>query len=296
MNILFIAPRFPLPADTGGKIRTLNILKQLALKADMYLVCFTFDDRDKDLSAELENDGISVTLVPIKEPSTLQKVLQVILNPLPVSMNKYYSEEMKTILTEMNETNDFDIVHVDHLHMAHYQHCFDGVPCVMDEHNVEYKILERCANVERSLIKKMVFKNQANKMRDFEMQQINDFSAYLAVSEDDKGLLNDLGEEQLSGYVIPNGVDTEYFKKSEVRSKKLEEEDSVVFTGSMDWLPNDDAAVYFCKDILPLIWKTNPNIKIYIVGKEPSSALQTYAKSDDRPKIKSSKGIKYRCR
>ena len=30
MKILFLAPRFPLPADTGGKIRTLNILKQLA--------------------------------------------------------------------------------------------------------------------------------------------------------------------------------------------------------------------------------------------------------------------------
>ena len=62
------------------------------------------------------------------------------------------------------ETNHFDMIHIDHLHMAHYRHCFDGVPCIVDEHNVEYKILERCANVEKSLIKRMVFRNQAKKM------------------------------------------------------------------------------------------------------------------------------------
>jgi len=143
MNVLFIAPRLPLPADTGGKIRTLNILKQLSLKADVHLVCYTFDVRDKDLSAELENDGISVTLVPHKEPSTIQKITQVLSNPLPVSMVKYYTEDMETILTELNETNHFDMIHIDHLHMAHYRHCFNGVPCVMDEHNVEYKILTK---------------------------------------------------------------------------------------------------------------------------------------------------------
>ncbi len=37
MKILFIAPRLPLPADTGGKIRTLHLLKQLARFAQVQL-------------------------------------------------------------------------------------------------------------------------------------------------------------------------------------------------------------------------------------------------------------------
>ena len=172
MNVLFVAPRLPLPADTGGKIRTLNILKQLASRGDVHLVCFTFDERDKNLSAELENDSIRVTLVPIKEPNVIQKVTQVLFHPMPVSIAKYNNENMRTILIELNEINEFDVIHIDHLHMAHYRRCFDEVPCVMDEHNVEYKVLERCANVEKSLVKKIVFKNQASKMKVFEARQV----------------------------------------------------------------------------------------------------------------------------
>jgi glycosyltransferase involved in cell wall biosynthesis len=83
-----------------------------------------------------------------------------------------------------------------------------------------------------------------------------------------------------SGYVVPNGVDTAYFKKIEDRKEKIE--DAIVFTGSMDWLPNNDAALYFCKDILPLIWQTEPGVKFYIVGKGASAGLTEYAKRDRR--------------
>ena len=53
MNILFIAPRLPLPADTGGKIRTLNILRQLAQKARVHLACFSFDPHDQKTRPDL---------------------------------------------------------------------------------------------------------------------------------------------------------------------------------------------------------------------------------------------------
>lgn len=292
MNILFIAPRLPLPADSGGKIRTWNILKQLAKKAKIHLVCFSFDEEGKDLCTEVKNAGIDVTLIPAVEPNIVKKIIQVLFSPFPVSMNKYYSKEMEGVLTELNETNHFDAVHIDHLHMAHYVSCFNGLPCVMDEHNVEYKILERCANVEKSFIKRAVFKNQARKIKNFEEKCVKDVSAYLAVSKDDQDLLYDLGGDRLSGHVIPNGVDTQYFrvavpggdKKLEVRSEKLEveEEDALVFTGSMDWFPNDDSAIYFCEDILPLIWKTKPDIKFYIVGKGPSDRLKDLTKGEPR--------------
>ena len=47
MKILFIAPRLPFPVDTGAKIRTFNILKQLACFAEVELVCFSFEQDDK---------------------------------------------------------------------------------------------------------------------------------------------------------------------------------------------------------------------------------------------------------
>jgi sugar transferase (PEP-CTERM/EpsH1 system associated) len=282
MHILFIAPRLPVPADTGGKIRTLNILKQLALHAKIHLACFSFDPKDQEFALGLKKDGIKVTLIPGKELSFVDKIMRVLTGPEPVSVSKYYCDEMESVLTELHQTNEFDAVHIDHLHMAHYRDCFDRSPCVLDEHNVEYKILDRCANVESSMLKRFIFKGQARKMKKFEAENVKKFSAYLAVSDEDKNLLVELGADSACGHVIANGVDTEYFQGSGGRGQGSEEEEAVVFTGSMDWLPNDDAALYFCKDILPLVWKKNPKVKFYVVGKGPSSALKDCARFDGR--------------
>lgn len=278
MNILFIAPRLPYPADTGGKIRTLNILKQLAKQAKVHLVCFSFDRNDQELSESLKLLGMQVTLVPGRNLNLINKIMAVLLDPLPVTIKKYYSQNMESVLLALNEAHDFDAVHIDHLHMAHYQKCFDGVPCVIDEHNVEYMILQRCANVEKSFIKRIVFGYQSKKMVRFEKRSINDASTYFAVSQKDKDLLSELSGNGHAGHVVPNGVDTQYFDRQSIQ----DEEEAVVFTGSMDWLPNDDAAIYFCDEILPLIWKQHPELKFYIIGKNPSKKILGYARRDNR--------------
>ena len=281
MHILFIAPRLPLPADTGGKIRTLNILRQLAQKARVHLACFSFEHNDQKWRQGLEKDHIGVTLVPAKDPALVALATQILFNQRPASIAKYYSRPMEQSLARLNKTNRFDAVHFDHLHMTHYRNIFNGIPCVLDEHNVEYRILERCADVEKFIVKKMVFQNQARKMKRFETLKLRELPVHLAVSSDDLAMLGELDEGRNRGYVIPNGVDTEHFRTQDVRPKTQEEE-AVVFTGSMDWLPNSDSAVYFIEDILPLIWKQRPQVKFYVVGKNPPPGLAQYARQDER--------------
>jgi sugar transferase (PEP-CTERM/EpsH1 system associated) len=279
MNLLFIAPRLPYPADTGGKIRTINILKQIARHANVHLVCFSFDPKDEEYQKVIEKDRIKVTLVAMKESSFLEKANNVLLNAQPHSIAKYDSLEMFEEIKRIVSKEKFDAVHVDHLHMGHYRSCFADLPAVLDEHNVEYRILERCVDVEKSWLKRQLFLFQAAKMKKFEQKIIQEFSACLAVSQDDQKLLNELGLSHIPVHVIPNGVDTDFFRTQDIKIKAPE---AVVFTGSMDWLPNDDAAVYFCNEILPLIWKDKPNLKFYIVGKSTSSTLQDFAKNDSR--------------
>lgn len=282
MRILFIAPRLPLPADTGGKIRTLNILKQLAKTAKVHLVCFSFGADDQRLSQDLSNGGIEVTLVPASASGAVSKITEALFNPLPVSIAKYYSEDMETILRELNETNEFDAVHVDHAHMAHYHRIFGGTPRFLDEHNVEYKILERCAGVEKSFLKKRIYLSQAGKMKRFESKAAEGFSGCFAVSKEDQDVLRNLTDGVVPVHIIPNGVDTEFFQGTGDKGQGTGEEDAVVFTGSMDWFPNDDAAVYFCEEILPHVWKAAPDVKFYIVGKGPSGRLKKLANGERR--------------
>ncbi|MCK5083650.1 MAG: glycosyltransferase [Candidatus Omnitrophica bacterium] len=253
----------------------MNLIKQIIKSHRMDLVCFSFEKDDQEHKEELECLGIQVTLVPTREPSLIKKINKIFFSSVPYSAGKYYTKEMEEVIEALRKKNTYDIIHFDHIHMTHYDRLFDGIPFIVDEHNVEYKILERCAGVERFFIKRAIFMDQARKMKEFEQKKVSDLSACSAVSDEDGQILKQLVGGRKLIYTLPNGVDTEYFKKAEVRSEKLEEEENVVvFTGSMDWLPNDDAAVYFCKDILPLIWDKMPEAKFYIVGKAPSIRLK----------------------
>lgn len=278
MNVLFLAPRMPLPADTGGKIRTLNILKQLAVEFSLHLVCYSFEDSDKDHLPELEALGVKVTLVPMTKTTFFQKIYWLFFHGMPISLVKYHTKAMEQAIKEVINNERFDAIHVDHLHMAHYLNFFKHLPCMLDEHNVEYKILQRCAAVEKNFFKRIVYTAQSRKMNHFEADMAQKFSCAFTCSIDDRILLNKITNGLAPIYVVPNGVDTQYFQPNNNEHM----EDALVFTGSMDWLPNNDAITYFCCEILPLIWKRNANIKLYVVGKSPSAEVKELAKKDNR--------------
>lgn len=280
MRILFIAPRLPLPADTGGKIRTFNLLKQISRNHSVDLVTFSFDSEDERHILGFREMGIEVKLVPAPKDNALWKATIVLLSALPYSVSKYDSKEMAKAIVAMKAAKNYNLVHFDHIHMAQYVRCVEGIPCVLDEHNVEYKILERCGNVEKSAWKRQLYSQQASKMKQFESRTIPHYSACTAVSQDDVNILKELTGENIPVHVLPNGVDTEFFTSS--GSQPQQEEDALVFTGSMDWLPNDDAVVFFCREVLPLIWEQNANVKFYIVGKSPSAVVRELAQKDPR--------------
>ncbi len=283
MKILFIAPRLPVPVDTGAKIRTFNILKQLVKFAEVDLVCFSFNQNDNRYVKSLTDINVSCHMVPSKDISFIKKVWITAFYNIPFSVWKYYSYSMQEKIKELVAKNRYDAVHIDHIHMAHYGKHLNVDTLCIDEHNVEYKILERCARVEDNIIKRQIFSSQAKKMMKFESQRLLEFSAAFTVSSDDAELIRKITLPSYKVYVVPNGVDTTFFNPTDIGFKNIEKEPySLIFTGSMDWLPNEDAVIYFCKEILPILWREEPKIKFYVVGKNPSESLRVQAGKDDR--------------
>ncbi len=97
----------------------------------------------------------------------------------------------------------------------------------------------------------------------------------LAVSESDRNCFaRFLDARKLT--VIPTGVDVGYFHPTATD----EVPDSIVFTGSMDWLPNEDAMLYFIEEIFPLIRQQIPRASLCLVGRKPSSRLQALCRKE----------------
>jgi len=308
MKILSIAPRLPFPADTGGKIRTLNILKQLAGFAEIDLLCFSFEREDEGMSRLLRKQlRVNVHMVSHREPDLQQKIRLAFFEQRPFSVAKYFSHAMKTKIRTLTAQCVYDAVHFDHIHMAQYRNELKTMPAVVDDHNVEYRIMERCAEVEKNPFKKFLFQQQVEKMRDYEREAVSACTACAAVSADDAETLRILTSSTTRVHVVPNGVDTEYFKSAPAPQNPSDPDASapdpqnpsapgprssgapvtgelatggLVFTGSMDWLPNDDAMQYFIKEIFPLLKAKKADIMLYIVGKSPSPKLLEMAKGD----------------
>jgi glycosyltransferase involved in cell wall biosynthesis len=94
----------------------------------------------------------------------------------------------------------------------------------------------------------------------------------VAVSENDRAFFLQYVEPSRVS-VIPTGVDTEYFQPS----PEPEQPDTMVFTGTMDWMPNEDGVAYFVDKIFPLIRREIPDAVFWAVGRRPPRRIQALA-------------------
>jgi glycosyltransferase involved in cell wall biosynthesis len=112
------------------------------------------------------------------------------------------------------------------------------------------------------------------KMRRAEARVVREADAAVAVSDTDRELFAEQSEPE-HVTVIPTGVDAEYFAPHGVP----EIPNRLVFSGSMDWYPNEDAIVYFAEHVWPILRAARPSVSLTVVGRHPSARLAALAKT-----------------
>src|SRR5262249_28531211 len=122
------------------------------------------------------------------------------------------------------------------------------VASILFQHNVETSIWQRRARLARNPLARAYLQDQAQKMADYEAAQCRRFDHVVAVSDADAATHRlDFGVDRVTA--IPTGVDLEYFRPRGAPTRPGE----LVFVGSMDWSPNEDAVVGFVSDGLPRV-------------------------------------------
>src|SRR4029077_9321150 len=88
-------------------------------------------------------------------------------------------------------------------------------------------------------ITRFLLRQQCRRMRAFERGALARFDLVLAVSDVDRQTFTRLYPDALKtpAHVVHTGVDTNYFAPMTERPRSRPH---LVFTGSMDWLPNED--------------------------------------------------------
>jgi glycosyltransferase involved in cell wall biosynthesis len=168
--------------------------------------------------------------------------------------------------------SDFDLCLADFLVAVPNVPKARTMPVVLFEHNIEYVIWKRLAAVETRPLHKAILELEWRKVRRFEADACATADLTIAVSDEDRRGLQSLAP---GGRIVatPTGVDTDFFTPGQMP----EIPHHLVFSGSMDWYPNEDAILHFGEHILPLIRARVPDVTVTVVGRNPTAALRAAA-------------------
>ena len=285
LKILLTVPRPLFPPDTGGKIRSLNILARLALRAEIHAVSFADPIRDAVAMDKMRSTFESYTPVFWREATkgSLRFYREVLANQcsaLPYFLAKFHQPRFRSTVEALAARRQFDLIFCDFLHTAAPLVESTLRPRLVFEHNVEFLLRKRKWEVEKHPLRKPVLGSEWRKTRTIEAQVCRSFDHLIAVSQQDQQTLADeFGVKNVS--TLPTGVDTDFFYPSDDQPQR----ECLVFVGSMDWDPNEDGILWFLRDVYPRIRQAVPNASLSVVGRNPSSKLRAVAGRESGVKL-----------
>lgn len=272
MKVLHLFPYLPTPPDFGGALRVYHILKYLSNNHDVTVAGFA-DHGDMDLFEQsfpvLKGKMHFQKRKRVKYPRLLQ--LYSYLNGHSYWYNRTQSSAFRSLVNDLVQQNNFDFIIGEFASMGHFDLDTDAIR-IMDAHNVEYDNYRRMSKLDWSGIRKKFYEREYRKSYREEIAAFRRHDAIFVTSERDGALIKQ-DVPEVPQYVIPNGVDTDFFSPNpEVEAEPF----TMVFTGAMGYVPNHDGMLYFLDEVFPLIRERIPEAKVYIVGSKPPAVLRKH--------------------
>jgi glycosyltransferase involved in cell wall biosynthesis len=206
-------------------------------------------------------------------PAFLAELAGGLFSAVPVAVSRFCPPGMRAFLADLIRKERFDRAVVDHLAPTSYFP--DLEHSLFFQHNVETMIWRRSAEHAATPLRKLYFQMQAKRMFEYERRVSLAAGHIVAVSEEDAAAMRSLfGVTRVTP--ISTGVNLEYFAPPPDPAPHAD----IVFVGSMDWLANIDAVTWFVREVLPLIRRERPAIRLAIVGRTPSHEILNLAADD----------------
>jgi sugar transferase (PEP-CTERM/EpsH1 system associated) len=281
VKILWLNAGLLLPLDKGGKLRTWHLMRHLAERHDITYLSFCAPAERDEHRVGMREVCRRLETIPRTDPAkgTLRfyaDAARYLIDPIPYAVAKYRSAAYAGRVRELLRSEAFDAVVCDFLPPLVNMPADLPCPSILFTHNVEAEIWRRHVENATNAGSRYLLKQQWDRMLRFERAALKRFDLVLAVSEADGDTFERLypGALRSPVHVVKTGVDTRYFAPlPEVPARRSH----IVFTGSMDWLPNEDGMTYFVRDILPLVRRAEPAATLSIIGRAPTPAVRRLA-------------------
>jgi len=190
------------------------------------------------------------------------------------NIDRYYDPEFeKLLIRELRNTN-YDIIQFEGLLVSLYLPAVrkhSTAKIIYRAHNIENQIWERLSQQKVDPFKKSYLKMHANRIKIYEVQQLNKFDAIAVFTQQDKSTMLQYGIN-VPIEILPVGLRLEKYHPDYSKT----EFPSLFFLGSLDWLPNREGMEWFLDNFFKDITDGDLNVKLYVAGNDIPDRFDDY--------------------
>jgi len=276
MQILYLTHRLPYPPDKGERIRPFHQLRYLTARHEVDLFCFADSQASAENQRFLREMCRSVHVEVLRKPMRLLHAAGNFFTGQPMSFGFFCSRKFDKNIRQALDRCDYDVMFVSCSSMGQYVPQPAPAPVVVDFVDADSQKFRQYAEGS-GLFRRWLYTREARTVAVAEQSLGHRAALSVAITEHDA---RELGGGSLTGFpveVVANGVHVPDGPDMQVQSELRGLKPFALFLGTMNYPPNSDAAVYFARDILPLVRKTEPDLKFVIAGRDPDRQVRELA-------------------
>ncbi len=269
MNILYLCHRFPFPPKRGGKIRPFNMIRHLQASGHQVTVC----SLSRSPAEAQEGQGIAAHCTAfhmghVKEPVQFARMVLRLPVPTPSSMGYFYSTELAAQVKRLLKAQRWDLIFVHCSSVAQYVEHVTDIPKILDFGDMDSQKWLEYAHYKPWPLS-WGYTLEGSKMLWAEKRLAKRFDLCTATTRAEWETLNGYGTGAATDW-FPNGVDAQFFCPTD----GVYDPDTVSFIGRMDYYPNQECMLRFCKQVWPLLRAKRSQMKLLIVGADPAPHIR----------------------
>ena len=272
MKILYVCHRFPFPPRRGGKIRPFNMINHLNQKHQVIVASLVRSKAEAEAGKGLRNYCERYLMGQVNETWQTLRMIARLPTAMPSSIGYFYSASLHRDIQRTLATERFDLIFVHCSSVAQYVENISGIPKILDFGDMDSQKWLIYSKI-RHFPLNIGYWIEGIKLEQVEKRLASKFDCCTCTTKEELNTLNNYAIDVMTDW-FPNGVDHEYFAPTD----STYEPTTLCFVGRMDYYPNQECMFSFCTHVLPLIRKQQPNVKLLIVGADPSPAVKNLGK------------------
>ncbi len=281
MRILQLCKKFPYPLKDGEAIAVTHLSKALRdLGCEITLLSMNTTKHYteiEDLPADFDH-YTAIHSTPLDNSLNPVDAFFNLFSGASYHVERFVSKAFEKKLIEVLDEGDFDIVQLETLYLAPYVETIkkhSDAQVVMRAHNVEHEIWDRISQNTGFLPKKWYLNHLTRKLRNYEVNKLNEYDYLVALTDRDLKQFKKLGYRN-GAVAAPIGIDTAHYAKC--TAKEENSEFSLCFIGSLDWMPNIEGLNWFLNKVWPLVRQQTPGVSFHVAGRNTPNYLLNLSK------------------